>query len=132
MTRAKNGQIRGNDQGGIVLVSNVGLDVFNVIVLKEPYFEEFSSVFIEPVENELIMKRYPHVIENARITFYDFNKPEHVSAYVKEFNELRDAFHKSQQAVKYAMERADIVYSEGGLSVDDYTSIIEALQQAEI
>lgn len=68
MTRAKNGQIRGNDQGGIVLVSNVGLDVFNVIVLKEPYFEEFSSVFIEPVENELIMKRYPHVIENARIT----------------------------------------------------------------
>lgn len=34
MTRAKNGQIRGNDQGGIVLVSNVGLDVFNVIVLR--------------------------------------------------------------------------------------------------
>lgn len=66
------------------------------------------------------------------MTFYDFNKPEHVRAYVKEFNELRDAFHKSQQAVKYAMKRVDIVYSEGGLSVDDYTSIIEALQQAEI
>lgn len=47
-------------------------------------------------------------------------------------NELKDDFHRSQQAVKYAMKRVDIVYSEGGLSVDDYTSIIEALQQAEI
>lgn len=47
-------------------------------------------------------------------------------------NELRDDFHESQQAVQYAMKRVDIVYSEGGLSVDDYTSIMNALQQAEI
>lgn len=64
--------------------------------------------------------------------FFDFTKPEDIKAYVKEFNELRDDFHKSQQAVKYAMKRVDIVYSDGGLSVDDYTSIINALQQAEI
>lgn len=68
MIRAKNGQIRGNDKGGIVLISNAGFDVFNVIALKEPYHEEFLSVFKEPVENDLIMKTYPHVIENARIT----------------------------------------------------------------
>lgn len=66
------------------------------------------------------------------MTFYDFSKPEDITAYVKECNELRDDFHKSQQAVKYAMKRVDIVYSEGGLSVDDYTSIMNALQQADI
>lgn len=49
-----------------------------------------------------------------------------------ELEELQQDFQQSQDAVQYAMKRVDIVYSEGGLSVEDYYSIMEALQHAEI
>ncbi|WP_156897207.1 hypothetical protein [Jeotgalicoccus psychrophilus] len=49
-----------------------------------------------------------------------------------ELEALQQDFQQSQDAVQYAMKRVDIVYSEGGLSVEDYYSIMEALQHAEI
>lgn len=49
-----------------------------------------------------------------------------------ELEALQQDFQQSQDAVQYAMKRVDIVYIEGGLSVEDYYSIMEALQHAEI
>lgn len=49
-----------------------------------------------------------------------------------ELEELQQDFDNSQQAVLKAMKKVDNVYNEGGLSVDDYHSIMEALQHAEI
>lgn len=49
-----------------------------------------------------------------------------------EIEELQQDFDNSQAAVLKAMKRVEIVYSEGGLSVEHYHSIMEALQHAEI
>ena len=49
-----------------------------------------------------------------------------------ELEALQQDFQQSQDAVQYAMKRVEIVYSEGDLSVEDYCSIMEALQHAEI
>lgn len=46
--------------------------------------------------------------------------------------ELQQDFDNSQAAVLKAMERVDAVYNVGGLSVDDYYSIMEVLRHAEI
>lgn len=50
-----------------------------------------------------------------------------------ELNELKTDFNNSQTAVKRALKKVENIYQyEDGLSVDHYTTIIEAMQQAEI
>ncbi|MEK4555576.1 hypothetical protein [Jeotgalicoccus sp. FSL K6-3177] len=49
-----------------------------------------------------------------------------------ELQEVKRDFEESQRAVIKAMKKIDRIYNEGGLSVDDYHSIQEELQHAEI
>lgn len=61
--------------------------------------------------------------------FYDFTKPEDIKAYVKEFNELRDDFHKSQQAVVRAINK---IHNMDSLRVEDRNRILDLISEAEI